>query len=85
MSGVEPAALLLLLLATIYGAMAHMIWGQRWRHLPIYWGAAFVGCLVNYGLGIYLLKSGPTPAGVPLVETTVAAWLMLLVASRLRV
>jgi hypothetical protein len=84
-SGVEPAALLVLLLATVYGAMAHLLWGQRWRHLPIFWGAAFVGCLLSYGFGIHLIRSGPAPAGVALIETTVVAWFVLLVASRLRV
>ncbi len=85
MSGLEPAALLVLLLAIVYGALAHIIWGQRWRHLPIFLGAAFVGCLLSYGLGIQIIRSGPAPAGVPLIETTVVAWFVLLVASRLRV
>jgi hypothetical protein len=84
-SNVEPAALLLLLLSLVYGSLAHLLWGQRWRHLPIFWGAAFVGCLVSFGLGIHLVASGPAPGGVPFIETTVAAWLTLLVASRLRV
>ena len=85
MNGIEPAAMLLLLLATVYGALAHLFWGERWRHLPIYWGAAFVGCLACYGLGINLWGGGPAPAGVPLMETTAAAWASLFLASRLRV
>lgn len=85
MNTIEPAVLILLLLATVYGALAHLFWGTRWRHLPIFWGAAFVGCLVSYGLGIQIIRAGPAPANVPLVETSVAAWLSLLVASRLRV
>ncbi|HEY1014890.1 MAG TPA: hypothetical protein VGE07_19420 [Herpetosiphonaceae bacterium] len=85
MSGVEPAALLLILLATVYGALGHLLWGRRWRHLAMFWGAAFVGCLLMYGLGLRLVEAGPAPAGVPILETTAAAWGCLLIASRLRV
>lgn len=85
MSGVEPATLLLILLAAIYGALGHLLWGQRWRHLAMFLGAAFVGCLVMYSLGLRFITAAPAPAGVPLVETTIAAWGFLLIASRLRV
>lgn len=85
MSSLEPAALLLLLLATIYGSLAHLLWGRRWRHLAIFWGAAFVGCLIAYGLGVRVNQGWPAPAGVPLIEATVAAWLLLIVASQGRV
>ncbi len=85
MSNLQPSAFLLLILATLYGAFAHLLWGQRWRHLLIFWGAAFVGCLLVYGFGVHLIKQAPAPAGVPFVETTIGAWLMLGIASRLRV
>lgn len=85
MNNLQPAALMLLLLATVYGALAHVIWGQRWRHLLIFWGAAFVGCLLSYALGFHVISQGPAPAGVPIIETTLGASLTLGIASRLRV
>lgn len=85
MNNVEPAALLLILLALAYGSLAHLLWGTRWRHLAMFWGAAFAGCLLMYALGLQIVPNAPAPAGVPVVEATVAAWVLLLVASRLRV
>lgn len=81
----SPTILLLLLIATISAALAHMLWGQRLLQLPIFWLAAFAGCLVAYALGLRLPLQLPTPAGVPVLEAVLAAWLLLIVASRLRV
>lgn len=85
MSGLAPATLLLLLLATIYGATAHLLWGRRAHQLLLFWGAAFAGCLLAYSLGIQLLPELIAPAGVPIVEATALAWCLLIVASRLRI
>ncbi|HNP84612.1 MAG: hypothetical protein JST60_17385 [Chloroflexi bacterium SZAS-1] len=81
----SPTILLLLLIATISAALAHMLWGQRLLQLPIFWLAAFAGCLVAYALGLRLPLQLPTPAGVPVLEAVLVAWLLLIVASRLRV
>ncbi len=85
MTPIEPAVLLVLLLATIYGGLAHILWGQRWRHLAIFWGLAFAGCFSIYVFGLHPLGTWPAPAGVPLIEATVAAWALLLIASHGRV
>jgi hypothetical protein len=81
----SPAVLLLLLLATACAALAHVIFGRRWRQLPIFWLAAFVGCLLAYGLGWRLPLNVPAPADVPVLEAVLAAWILLIVVSRLRV
>jgi hypothetical protein len=44
-----------------------------------------MGGLVAYGLGLQFPLELPTPAGVPVLEAVVAAWLLIIVASRLRV
>lgn len=85
MEGLAPATLILLLLATACAALAHVFWGRRWRQLPLFWLAAFVGCLLAYGLGLRLPLDLPVPAGVPVLEAVIAAWALLIVASRLRV
>lgn len=85
MSGLAPASLLILLLATASAALAHVLLGKRWRQLPLFWVTAVVGCLLAYGLGLRLPLDLPAPAGVPVLEAVLLAWLLLLVVSRLRV
>ena len=80
-----PAPLLLFLLATASAALAHVLWGRHWLQLPIFWLAAFAGCLIVYALGLRFPIHLPTPAGVPVLEVVLGAWIMLIVASRLRV
>jgi hypothetical protein len=81
----SPPALLIFLIATASAALAHLLWGRRWLQLPIFWMAAFAGCLVIYALGLRIPLQLPTPAGVPVLEVVLGAWIMLIVASRLRV
>jgi hypothetical protein len=81
----SPAALLLFLIATASAALAHLLWGRRWLHLPIYWIAAFAGALIVYALGLRAPLELPTPGGVPVLEVVLGAWILLIVASRLRV
>jgi len=81
----SPAPVLLFLLATASAALAHVLWGRRWLQLPLFWLAAFAGCLIVYALGVRLPLRLPTPAGVPVLEAVLGAWIMLIVASRLRV
>lgn len=80
-----PAITLLLLLVTASAALAHMLWGRRWIQLVIFWMAAAMGALLAYGFGWQLPLDLVTPAGVPVLEVVLAAWLLLIIASRLRV
>jgi len=81
----SPAVLLLVLIATASAALAHVLWGRRWVQLPIFWVAAFAGCLIAYAIGVRLPLGLVTPGGVPVLEAVLGAWIMLIVASRLRV
>jgi hypothetical protein len=86
MSLIAPPTLILLLLATASAALAHVIWGRRWRQLLVFWLAAFIGCLLAYTLGWRLPPFAlPEPAGVPVLEAVLMAWILLIIASRLRV
>lgn len=85
MSGLAPATLLILLLATACAGLAQVLLGRRWRQLPLFWLTACVGCLIVYGLGLRFPLNLPTPAGVPVLEAVLLAWLLLIVVSRLRV
>jgi hypothetical protein len=81
----SPAPLLLVLLASACAALAHVLWGRRWLQLPIFWLAAFAGCLIAYALDLRLPLRLPEPAGVHVLEVIIGAWIMLFVASRLRI
>ncbi len=85
MNTIAPATLLLLLLTTACAGLAHVFWGRNWRQIPLFWVAAFVGCLLAYGLGLRLPLGLPAPAGVPILEAVLLAWVLLIIASRLRV
>jgi len=36
----SPSFVFSVLLASLYGAVFHFVWGKRWRDLGIYWAAA---------------------------------------------
>jgi uncharacterized membrane protein YjjP (DUF1212 family) len=80
----SPAPLLLFLIATASAALAHLLWGKSWLQLLIFWIAALAGALIVYALQWRLPLNLPTPANVPVLETVLGAWLLLIVASRLR-
>ncbi len=82
---IPPAIVLILLTATACAALAHVLLGRAWRQIPIFWVAAVVGCLIVYGLGLRFPLTLPTPAGVPLLESVLMAWVLLIFVSRLRV
>jgi hypothetical protein len=85
MSMLGPETVLLLLLATASASLAHVLWGQRWTQVPVFWLVALIGCLLAYGVGVQLPFGLPAPAGVPVLEAVLASWVLLIVASRLRV
>ncbi len=85
MSGLAPAIVLILLIATACAALAHVLLGRAWRQIPIFWLAAVVGCLIVYGLGLRFPLALPAPAGVPVLESVLLAWILLIFVSRLRV
>lgn len=80
----SPALFLLLLVATASAALAHLLWGRRWLQLVVFWLAAAAGSIIVYIAQLHLPLALPRPAGVPLLEVALGAWLLLIVASRLR-
>ncbi len=81
----NPTLLLLLLLSTACAALAHILWGRRWFQLLLFWLAASVGCLITSIIGVRLPLNLPSPAGIPVLEAVLVAWVCIIVASRLRV
>jgi hypothetical protein len=74
---IAPGLVVSLLLGSIYGALAHLLWGRQWLHLPLFLIAGVVGCLAVWIIGLHVLQQVPAPGGLPVVEATVVAWLLL--------
>lgn len=87
MGVLAPAAALLILLAAASAGLAHALWGRHWLQIPVFLLTGGVGCLLAYGLQLRLPLplDLPTPAGVPVLEATLLAWLLLSVVARIRV
>lgn len=85
MSGLAPAIVLILLIATACAGLAHVLLGRAWRQIPLFWLASVVGCMIAYGLRLRFPLDLPAPAGVPILESVLLAWVLLIFVSRLRV
>jgi hypothetical protein len=83
----NPALLLLALIATASAALAHVLWGRSWLQLVVFLLAACVGCLIAAVIGVRLPLpfAMVSPAGVPVLEAILIAWGCMFIASRLRV
>jgi hypothetical protein len=81
---VNPTVVLLLLIGTACAALGHVFWGRQWLDLPLFWGAGMAGVLLIYATNLHLPIPLPMPAGVPILETTLAAWIGIIVVARLR-
>lgn len=84
----SPTLLIILLIITANAALAHVLWGQRWLQLLLFWLAAAIGTLIAMVasfFGVMFPLDLPTPAGIPVLESVMGEWLCLIIASRLRV
>ena len=81
----SPSLVFSVLLASLYGAVFHFIWGKSWRDLGLYLVAAVVGFGLGHvlfdllGLSLYMIGH------VRVVEATVVSWCCLFVARWLNV
>lgn len=81
----SPSLVLSGLLASLYGAVFHFIWGKTWRELALYLVAALVGFAAGQAifdsLGFSLYRIGE----VRVIESTIVSWGCLFVARWLKV
>lgn len=75
--GIAPGVFLGGLLGLVYGALAHILWGRHWLHLPLFLIGGTAGCLLVWVSGLQLLTQFPAPGGLAIPEATVVAWLLL--------
>jgi len=82
--GLAPGVFLAGLLGTAYGALAHILWGRHWLHLPLFLIGGVAGCLVVWAIGLHVLTQLPTPGGLAVPEATIVAWLLLAAIAAIR-
>ena len=81
----SPSLVFSFLLASLYGAVFHFIWGKRWRDLAVYWVVAVVGFAIGQALFDFLEVSIYMIGQVRVVGSTVVSWACLFVAKLLNV
>ena len=71
---IPPALVLAFVIASLYGVLFYLIFGQGWLHLALYWSVGVLGFAVGQWLGnlfgIGLLNVG----SINLVEGTLVSW-----------
>ena len=77
MAGVAPGVFLSVLLGCVYGALAHLLWGRHWLHLPLFLIGGATGCVIAWATGLHVFKQYPAPGGLAIPEATAVAWLLL--------
>jgi len=77
MAGITPGIFLAVLLGVVHGALAHLLWGRHWLHLPLFLIGGAAGCLIVWTTGWQLLKQLPAPGGLAIPEATIVAWVLL--------
>lgn len=80
-----PSVAFSLLLASLYGAIFHFIWGRSWRDLVLYWAAAVVGFAIGHAISGLLGFSVYMIGEVRVVEGTIISWACLFIARWLKV
>ncbi|GAC1542062.1 MAG: hypothetical protein NVS2B7_15030 [Herpetosiphon sp.] len=82
--GISPGVFLSLVLGVVYGGLGHLVLGRRIWQLPLFIGAAVLGCLGSLVTHFQLFHSLPAPGGLPVVEASIVAWVLLSLVGVLR-
>ncbi len=72
-----PGLFLAILLGTLYGALGHLVSGRHWLRLPLFVLAGITGCALVWLTGFRIIPRIPAPGGLPLIEASLVAWLLL--------
>lgn len=78
----SPVPLLLVMIATLHAAFAHMVAGRNIIQLPVFWLVSLICVVVTHVIGLSFSQTLPAPAGVHLVETSLVAWVGIVGAFR---
>jgi uncharacterized membrane protein YjjP (DUF1212 family) len=79
-----PSLILSLVLATLYAATFHILWGQTWRQLSVSWLAAIAGFALGQLVGAMTGWPGFTIGQVRWVSASLGSAALLFLAKRFR-
>jgi len=78
----SPIPLLLVLVTTFHATLAHAIAGKSVLQLPVFWLASLIGVVLIHVVGLDFGDAFPSPANVHLIETSLGAWVGIIIAAR---
>jgi hypothetical protein len=79
-----PAVILGLVVATLYAAAFHLLWGKSGKQLLITWMAALLGFGFGQALAVLLAWHDPLLGELHLVTASAASWVFMFLARSLR-
>lgn len=81
----SPPVALSLVVASLYGGLFHLIWGQSWGEFLLYWITAIVGFGLGHAIGNVIRLNILMVGQVHLLEASLVCWVALFVAKWLKV
>ena len=81
----SPPVVLSLVVASLYGGLFHLVWGQSWGEFVLYWITSIVGFGLGQAIGNVIGLNIMMVGQVHLLEATLACWAGLFVAKWLKV
>jgi len=80
----SPLLVLSLVIATLYGAVFHLLWGKTWKQLLISWAAALLGFAIGQILASAFSWRDLLIGELHLLAASVTSWLFMFLARPLR-
>ncbi|MBM4431004.1 MAG: hypothetical protein FJ026_11760 [Chloroflexi bacterium] len=81
----SPVVILSLVIATLYAAVFHLLWGKTLRELLLYWVTALLGFAAGQMLASRLSWRDINIGEIHLLAASAASWLGMVFARRLKV
>ena len=81
----SPPVVLSLVVASLYGGLFHLVWGQSWGEFVLYWITSIVGFGLGQAIGNVIGLNIMMVGQVHLLEATLVSWAGLFVAKWLKV
>lgn len=81
----SPLFLMGFALATLWAGLFHLLFGERWPDLVLYWLVAIVGLWLGQGISQFVALDWLRVGDLSLLGTTLGCWCAMLVARWVRV
>ena len=81
----SPPLVLSLVVASLYGGLFHVVWGQSWGEFLLFWITSIVGFGLGQAIGNVVGLNVLMVGQVHLLEASMVCWAALFVAKWLKV